>query len=111
MIAGAILGGSSVDQAVKLQMIIMFMISASTALALIVTTVLSLGVVIDADHRVRSDRVDIRKHAIYRVRGWLIRKVVEMFWVVVRPLLLCFKRIKGGDSDQANGEEDNRFLG
>jgi hypothetical protein len=111
MMTGAILGGSSVDQAAKLQMVIMFMISASTALASIVTTVLALGMVVDADHRVRSDRVDVREHAVYRARSWLFGKVVEMFWVAVNPLLRCFKRMKGGYSDQANGEESESLLG
>jgi hypothetical protein len=111
MMTGAILGGSSVDQAAKLQMVIMFMISASTTLASIVTTVLALGVVVDADHRVRDDRVDSREHAVYRARSWLIGKIVEMFWVAVRPLLRCFKRMKGGYADEGNGEESERLLG
>jgi Uncharacterised protein family (UPF0014) len=111
MMTGAILGGSSVDQAAKLQMVIMFMIAASTALASIVTTVLALGMVVDADHRVRSDRVDVREHAIYRARNWMIGKMVEGFWVSMRPLLRCFKRMKGKHSDEANSEETERLLG
>ena len=74
---GAILGGSSVEQAAKLQMVIMFMISSSTALASIITTVLALGMVVDTEHRVRSDRIDAREHAIWRARSWLARKVAE----------------------------------
>ena len=74
---GAILGGSSVEQAAKLQMVIMFMISASTALASIVTTVLALGMVVDGEHRVRSDRIDSREHAVWRARSWLIGKVTK----------------------------------
>jgi hypothetical protein len=111
MMTGAILGGSSVDQAAKLQMVIMFMIAASTALASIVTTVLALGMVVDADHRVRSDRVDVREHAIYRARNWMIGKMVEGFWVSMGPLLRCFKRMKGKHSDEANSEEAERLLG
>ncbi len=74
---GAILGGSSVEQAARLQMVIMFMISSSTALASIVTTALALGVVVDMDHRVRSDRIDNRQHVIWRGRDWLIERIVE----------------------------------
>ena len=77
MMTGAILGGSSVEQAARLQMVIMFMISSSTALSSIVTTVLALGVVVDMDHRVRSDRIDNRQHAIWRGRDWLVEKVID----------------------------------
>lgn len=57
MMTGAILGGSSVSQAAKLQMIIMFCISASTALAAMFTTVCAISVVVDEEHRVRPDRI------------------------------------------------------
>ncbi|KAJ3483304.1 hypothetical protein NLI96_g6405 [Meripilus lineatus] len=76
MMTGAILGGSSVEQAARLQMVIMFMISSSTALASTVTTVLALGVVVDMDHRVRSDRIDNRQHAIWRGRDWLVERMI-----------------------------------
>ena len=76
MMTGAILGGSSVEQASKLQMIIMFMISASTALAAIVTTVVTLSVVVDNEHRVRPDRVDVKEHAIWRARNWVFAQIV-----------------------------------
>lgn len=68
MMTGAILGGSSVQQAAKLQMVIMFMISAASSLACIATTVLALLVVVDAEHRVRADRIDCREHALWRGR-------------------------------------------
>lgn len=76
MMTGAILGGSSVEQAAKLQMIIMFMISASTALAAIVTTVITLSVVVDNEHRLRPDRVDVKEHAIWRARNWVFAQIV-----------------------------------
>jgi len=77
MMTGAILGGSSVQQAARLQMVIMFMISASTALASIFTTIITLGVVIDGEHRLRPDRVVVTKHAVWRARDWLISRMVE----------------------------------
>ncbi|KAF9260214.1 hypothetical protein L218DRAFT_932813 [Marasmius fiardii PR-910] len=57
MMTGAILGGSSVTQAAKLQMIIMFLISSSTALASIACTTYAISTVVDGEHRVRSDKV------------------------------------------------------
>jgi len=94
MMTGAILGGSSVEQAARLQMVIMFMISSSTALSSIVTTVLALSVVVDSEHRVRSDRIDSRQHAVWRARNWLAEKVAEKVkgagrsvWKKARPAL------------------------
>jgi len=67
---GAILGGSSVQQASKLQMIIMFMITASTVLASVFITFAAITVVVDLEHRIRIDRIDGKKPAIYRVKDW-----------------------------------------
>jgi hypothetical protein len=77
MMTGAILGGSSVEQAAKLQMVIMFMISASTTLAAIVTTVIALAVVVDGEDRVRRERIDGREHLIWRARGRVVRGIVD----------------------------------
>jgi len=57
MMTGAILGGSSVQQAAKLQMIIMFMISASTALASICASTYALSIMVDEEHRIRGERI------------------------------------------------------
>jgi len=54
---GAILGGSSVQQAARLQMIIMFMITSSTTLASVLVTIAAVVVSVDAEHRVRSERI------------------------------------------------------
>ncbi|KAK0233949.1 hypothetical protein IW262DRAFT_124467 [Armillaria fumosa] len=72
MMTGAILGGSSVQQAAKMQMIIMFMISASTALASIFTTVYAISVVVDDEHRIRVDRIYSEQLALWRARSALI---------------------------------------
>lgn len=72
MMTGAILGGSSVQQAAKMQMIIMFMISASTALASIFTTAYAISVVVDDEHRIRTDRIHSEPLALWRARSTLI---------------------------------------
>ncbi|KAF9488998.1 UPF0014-domain-containing protein [Pleurotus eryngii] len=78
MMTGALLGGASVERAAKLQMIIMFMISASNALGCILTTVMTLSILIDGDSRVRTDRIDSRPHAVWRIRSTLWLKVVTV---------------------------------
>lgn len=109
MMTGAILGGSSVQQAARLQMVIMFMISSCTALSSIVTTVLALSVVVDNEHRVRTDRIDTRPHAVYRARNWLIDKTVEAAgrgWERIKSVY----QGKGKARDDEHGEAE-RLLG
>ncbi|KAI0311268.1 UPF0014-domain-containing protein [Amylostereum chailletii] len=77
MMTGAILGGSSVQQAARLQMVIMFMIAASSALASIITTVLALLICVDEQHRIRSERIDSRQHAVWRARDWAFGRAVD----------------------------------
>jgi len=76
---GAILGGSSVDQAAKLQIIIMFMIAATVVLSSVFVTFAAIMVVVDREHKIRSDRVDDKSPAIYRVQDWNFRKLSASF--------------------------------
>jgi len=62
MMMRAILDGTDVEQAARLQMIIMFMISASNALSCIVATHLALMVCIDSERRICLDCIDARPH-------------------------------------------------
>ncbi|KAF8837475.1 UPF0014-domain-containing protein [Paxillus ammoniavirescens] len=109
MMTGAILGGSSVEQAARLQMVIMFMISASTALASIATTVITLATVVDNEHRVRPDRVDVRDHAIWRARNWVFAKIVGGLKCVgtVVAGCCCWRRKEGRE---ANGHRTGEPL-
>ncbi|KIJ51494.1 hypothetical protein M422DRAFT_203724 [Sphaerobolus stellatus SS14] len=91
MMTGAILGGSSVEQAAKLQMVIMFCISASTALGAIVATISCLAIVIDQQHRVRCDRIDSKEHIVYRIRNKIARGFLSG---VQRVACIGFKRGK-----------------
>ncbi|KZV94708.1 hypothetical protein EXIGLDRAFT_736452 [Exidia glandulosa HHB12029] len=75
MMTGAILGGSSVEQAARLQMVIMFMISASTALAAMTSIVIALLIVVDGEHRIRDERVHAEKHAVWRARDAVVSHI------------------------------------
>ncbi|KAG8687994.1 hypothetical protein FRC09_013165 [Ceratobasidium sp. 395] len=77
MMTGALLGGASVDQAAKLQMVIMFMINASTALASIAGMLAALSAAVDDQSRVRSERITSEKHALWRTRDRAIDGVVH----------------------------------
>lgn len=106
---GAILGGSSVEQAARLQMVIMFMISSSTALSSIIVTVLTLGIVVDSEHRVRLDRIDTRQHAVWRARNWVISRVVEIAKAAVKKVAGIFRF--GRKEDDVPDGERRRLLG
>ncbi|KAF9519691.1 hypothetical protein BS47DRAFT_1374998 [Hydnum rufescens UP504] len=79
MMTGSILGGASVDQAAKLQMVIMFMISAASALAAITCTVITLMVTVDSEHRVRNDLIQTDKHAVWKGRDRMIKSIMGGF--------------------------------
>ena len=99
MMTGALLGGSSVEQAAKLQsklkllsrrdalslpkVIIMFCISASTAFGTIIAVILCLAILVDTDHRVRGERLDTKKHTVWKRRDEIlesVREVVVEIW-------------------------------
>ena len=106
MMTGAILGGASVHQAAKLQMIIMFMITAATVLASVFITFTAVMMVVDQQHRVRSDRIDAKKPVIYRVKDWnvgeLSANLSKSFnWRTTKP------RTNGDEFDL---EENERLL-
>jgi hypothetical protein len=68
MMTGAILGGASIPQAVKYQQIIMFLISATTTLAVTLSVLICLIVCVDGTHRLRPDRVTGDKPWMWRIR-------------------------------------------
>lgn len=78
MMTGAILGGSSVQQAAKLQIVIMFCISASTALASIIAAASCLTIVVDRQHRIRTDRLDTRKHVVWRACDSFVQSIASL---------------------------------
>lgn len=104
---GALLGGAPVAQAARLQMVIMFMIAAATALTAILVTVAIMLIVVDGGHKIRPERIDGRKHWIWRARekgwNWMMAKVEEA-WGRMR------RKAKMGHDETENGERD-RLLG
>jgi uncharacterized protein (TIGR00245 family) len=104
MMTGAILGGAAVEQAAKLQMVIMFMISASAALSAISTTVLALGITVDAEHRVRTDRIESGSHAIWRGRDRAGARVSELLGGLWKPLVRRVQNLRREPSTQGERE-------
>lgn len=87
-------------------MVIMFMISASTALASIITTTTTLAVVVDGEDRIRPDRVDVRPHPVWRARNWLFSRTVDGAKYIVQGCRGLRRK------DRQNGAaETDRLLG
>lgn len=87
-------------------MVIMFMISASTALASIITTTATLAVVVDGEDRIRPDRVDVRPHPVWRARNWLFSRTVDGAKYIVQGCRGLRRK------DRQNGAaETDRLLG
>ena len=88
MMTGAILGGASISQAVKYQQIIMFLISATTTLAVTLSVVISLVVCIDGNHRLRPDRVSLEKAWTSKLRDSVISVCLRAFRIARRATTL-----------------------
>lgn len=111
MMTGAILGGASVQQAARLQMVIMFMIAAAGALASILVTVLTLGVVVDTDHRVRAERIDSQPHWVWRGRSALGKKLGVLLEAGADKVKGVFRRKEAVGEEGTTNEERDGLLG
>lgn len=110
MMTGAILGGSSVEQAARLQIVIMFMISAATALSAIVSTVLTLSVVVDTEDRIRLEKIDNRLHVVWRTSDLITDASIRRMKSGWRSIAVKF----GGErrhEDDTTSSETERLLG
>lgn len=86
MMTGAILGGASISQAVKYQQILMYLISATTTLAVTISVAICLVVVIDSNHRLRPDRVSGEKPWMWRWRD----NAGKAVW---RGCVFCWRKV------------------
>jgi hypothetical protein len=101
MMTGAIIGGKSVTQAAMLQMIIMFMIAASSFLCVSATLVFALSTLVDASHRIRMDRLDSRKPLFYRWRD-------QAGMAVWRGMKKTGRKVTGQSAHVEGGSEEER---
>lgn len=106
MMSGAILGGADVQQAARLQMIIMFMIAASSALACIVATLLALSVCVDGEHRIRGERIDRRPHVLRRTSSGAVGAVASAACRAWTRIASSWKhhRVHDGSGNGSGGE-------
>ncbi|WWC87291.1 uncharacterized protein L201_002179 [Kwoniella dendrophila CBS 6074] len=104
MMTGAIVGGKSVNQAARLQMIIMFMISASSALCTLLALFFSLTTLIDSKCRIRVDKLDSRKPLLYRYRDSAGTKI----WKGIKSLKWWGRGERGTEEERRGLLDDSR---
>jgi hypothetical protein len=107
MMTGAILGGASISQAVRYQQIIMFLISATTTLAVTTSVVICLVVCLDGNHRLRPDRVSGEKPWMWRIRdniGLAIWRGCCTIW----RTLTCRPHIEEDGNHVENGQNEHQ---
>ena len=81
MMTGSLLGGAPVDQAVHYQQIIMFLIAASSALSVLLSTTWLVFICIDSNHMLRTDRISNHPSWMYRLTRKSISSIYKgMGW-------------------------------
>ena len=104
---GALLGGAPVQQAARLQMVIMFMITASAAIAAVAICVGMVSVVVDAEGRVRNERVRAKG---VRGNGRFVRSVQQWMGSLIagiRRILSDLARVVGRGREDMDRLRDN----
>ncbi|WWC67551.1 uncharacterized protein I206_101460 [Kwoniella pini CBS 10737] len=99
MMTGAIVGGKSVEQAAKLQMI-----SASSALSVLLALCFSLTTLVDSRCRIRPDRLDSRKPIFYRYRD----AAGEKIWKGIKSLKFWGRKERGSEEERRGLLENHR---
>ena len=106
MMTGAILGGASINQAVRYQQIMMFLISATTVLAVTLSVCICVMVCIDGNHRLRPDRVTSSKPWMWKIRdniGKWIWRGIKLSW---RRITCRYYEDSDHEGSEENGYED-----
>ncbi|KAJ8652788.1 hypothetical protein O0I10_011594 [Lichtheimia ornata] len=107
MMTGQILGGAPVMSAVRYQQIIMFLISASTALGVLTAVIACIRVLIDNRHRLRPERVINSKSNIFRD----IKDItVASCKFLARKLCGCCRRRKDDTIDRDDTDQRQPLL-
>lgn len=96
MMTGAIVGGKSVEQAARLQMIIMFMISASSALCTLLALFFCLTTLIDSRARLRPDKLHSKAPLLYRWRD----AVGERIWNGLKRITFWGRKERGTEEER-----------
>jgi hypothetical protein len=114
----AILDNTDIEQAARLQMFAVFIIFASNMLSCIVATHLALIVCVDSEHRIRLERIDIRRHVLCHDCSSIIEAAVGIagragtFAIsnIKTPRIISGVRISKGSHANSAASERTRLL-
>lgn len=93
MMIRTILGGTDVEQAAKLQMIITFMMAASTALSCIIAVYFGLWICVDSEHHIRRNCIDTRPHVVRRAFNSVTLVIINVVGDVWNLTMICVERL------------------
>jgi len=93
MMIRTILGGTDVEQAARLQIIITFMMAASTALSCIVATHFVLWICVDSEQHIRSNCIDTRPHVVRRAFNNVIRVIINTVGYIRNLTMSCVEHL------------------
>ncbi|CAG8819406.1 34132_t:CDS:2, partial [Racocetra persica] len=105
MLTGQLIAGAPIMDAIKYQQIIMFMISASSALGVLMSIFACIITCIDTSHRLRIDRISNSKPWIYVKRDQLINSIKRGVTGLKNSVCCCFLR-----SDKPSDQDDHILL-
>ncbi|CAG8441814.1 7564_t:CDS:2 [Dentiscutata heterogama] len=101
MLTGQLIGGAPIMDAIKYQQIIMFMISASSALGVLMSILACIFICIDSSHRLRIDRISKSNPWIYEKYNGLIASIKRGIVRLKNYVCCCFlKTDKPSDQNQ-----------
>ncbi|KAF8496773.1 hypothetical protein F5888DRAFT_1634801 [Russula emetica] len=89
MMIRTILGGTDVQQAARLQIIITFMMAASTTLSCIVATHFVLWICVDSEQHIRSNCIDTRPHVVRRAFNSVILVIINIMGHIRNLTVSC----------------------
>lgn len=104
MMSGSILGGAPIMNAVRYQQIIMFMISAATAMGVLGAVIFCIQVMIDGHDRLRPERIINGRPSVF---GDLKFLIVKAYRGVCYGLCCCCKRKSVDDDDKEELPSDD----
>lgn len=94
MMIRTILGGTDVEQAARLQIIITFMMAASTTLSCIIATHLVLRICVDSERRIQRNCIDNRPHFAHRALNYVVQVIIKIVVFIRKLAMSCVELVK-----------------
>jgi Uncharacterised protein family (UPF0014) len=112
MMIRSILGGTDVEQAARLQIIITFMMAASTTLSCIIATHFVLWICVDSGQHIRSNYIDTRPHVVRRAFNSVILVIINIMGHIRNLTVSCVEHFlqRGAQIDNTMSPSEHTGL-